>query len=78
MSLSVVILAAGLGKRMKSQTPKVLHEALGKPMVQHVIDAVKALKPAKTIVVIGNGAEEVRKRIDDRKSPRYRRCTVDG
>jgi bifunctional UDP-N-acetylglucosamine pyrophosphorylase/glucosamine-1-phosphate N-acetyltransferase len=65
MSLSVVILAAGLGKRMKSQTPKVLHEALGKPMVQHVIDAVKALKPAKTIVVIGNGAEEVRKRIDD-------------
>lgn len=65
MNLSVVILAAGRGKRMNSKAPKVLHEALGKPMVQHVIDAVRTLKPAKTIVVIGNGAEEVRERLDD-------------
>lgn len=65
MKLSVVILAAGRGKRMKSRTPKILHEALGRPMVQHVIDAVKTLKPAKTIVVVGNGADEVKGRIDD-------------
>lgn len=65
MNLTVVILAAGLGKRMKSKTPKVLHEILGRPMIQYVIDAVKTLKPAKTIVVIGNGAEEVKERLDD-------------
>ncbi|MEW6600477.1 MAG: NTP transferase domain-containing protein, partial [Nitrospirota bacterium] len=65
MKLSVVILAAGRGKRMKSRTPKILHEALGRPMVRYVIDAVKTLKPAKTILVVGNGADEVRARIDD-------------
>ncbi len=65
MNLTVVILAAGIGKRMKSGMPKVLHEALGKPMLQHVIDAVKPLKPSKTVVVIGNGAEEVKVRIKD-------------
>ncbi|NOZ68552.1 MAG: UDP-N-acetylglucosamine diphosphorylase/glucosamine-1-phosphate N-acetyltransferase [Deferribacteres bacterium] len=63
MNLSVVILAAGLGKRMKSGIPKVLHETLGRPMLQHVIDAVTPLKPEKTVVVIGNGADEVRRRI---------------
>ncbi len=62
MNVSVVILAAGLGKRMKSRTPKVLHEALGKPMLHHVIDAVKSLNPAKIIVVVGNGADEVENR----------------
>ena len=65
MNLNVVILAAGLGKRMKSGMPKVLHEALGKPMLQYVIDAVKLLKPSRTIVVIGTGADEVRRRIKD-------------
>ncbi len=65
MHLSVVVLAAGLGKRMKSGTPKILHEALGRPMIQHVLDTVKTLKPARTIVVVGNGAEKVRARIDD-------------
>ncbi len=63
MNLTVVILSAGLGKRMKSSMPKVLHEALGKPMLQHVIDAVKPLKPSRTVVVIGNGADEVRRRM---------------
>ena len=38
-SLAVVILAAGLGKRMVSQTPKVLHPLLGQPMLGHVLDA---------------------------------------
>jgi bifunctional UDP-N-acetylglucosamine pyrophosphorylase/glucosamine-1-phosphate N-acetyltransferase len=63
MNLSVVILAAGKGKRMKSAHPKVLHEVLGRPMLQYVIDAVRPLEPRKIIVVIGNGAEAVRKRL---------------
>ncbi len=63
MNLSVVILAAGRGKRMNSLVPKVLHEVLGKPMLQYTIDAVKVLKPQKTVVVIGNGADAVRNRM---------------
>lgn len=62
MNLSVVILAAGRGKRMNSRIPKVLHEVLGRPMLQYVIDAVKPLKPQRIIVVIGNGADAVIKR----------------
>ncbi len=64
MNLSVVILAAGLGKRMNSAIPKVLHETLGQPMLQHVINAVKPLNPAKIVVVIGNGAESVKKAVN--------------
>jgi bifunctional UDP-N-acetylglucosamine pyrophosphorylase/glucosamine-1-phosphate N-acetyltransferase len=51
---------------MKSGSPKVLHEVLGVPMLQHVLDAVSPLKAQKTIVVIGNKAEEVKKRFRDR------------
>ncbi|UCD34959.1 MAG: bifunctional UDP-N-acetylglucosamine diphosphorylase/glucosamine-1-phosphate N-acetyltransferase GlmU [Nitrospiraceae bacterium] len=47
---------------MKSRTPKVLHEVLGRPMLQHVIDAVMPLKPSGIITVVGNGAEEVKQR----------------
>lgn len=63
MNLSVVILAAGRGKRMKSCIPKVLHEVLGMPMLQYVINATQPLKPRKTVVVIGTGADAVRDRI---------------
>lgn len=63
MDLSVVILAAGRGKRMKSSIPKVLHEVLGLPMLQYVIRATEPLKPRKTVVVIGTGADAVRNRI---------------
>jgi bifunctional UDP-N-acetylglucosamine pyrophosphorylase/glucosamine-1-phosphate N-acetyltransferase len=70
MKISVVILAAGLGKRMNSNIPKVLHEVLGRPMLQYAVDAVKTLKPQKIIVVIGNGADAVKKRLsaEDRLS----------
>ncbi|MFQ3208218.1 MAG: bifunctional UDP-N-acetylglucosamine pyrophosphorylase/glucosamine-1-phosphate N-acetyltransferase, partial [Glaciecola sp.] len=43
MSLSVIILAAGKGTRMKSSLPKVLHPIAGKPMVEHIIEAAKEL-----------------------------------
>lgn len=47
----IIILAAGEGKRMKSDIPKVLHEICGKPMVNHVVDAARKLSPKKLIVV---------------------------
>jgi bifunctional UDP-N-acetylglucosamine pyrophosphorylase/glucosamine-1-phosphate N-acetyltransferase len=60
MNLYAVILAAGEGKRMKSDRPKVLHNVVGIPMLHHVIEAVQPLKPARTIVVIGKGADIVK------------------
>ena len=60
MPLSVVILAAGQGTRMKSARPKVIHKLAGKPILQHVVDASCALEPDQVIVVIGHGAEQVR------------------
>lgn len=60
MSLDVVILAAGQGTRMRSQLPKVLHRVAGKPMLEHVIDAARALQPASIQVVVGHAAQQVR------------------
>ncbi len=58
--LHVVILAAGEGKRMKSALPKVLQKVAGKPMLGHVIDAARALKPEALHVVYGHGGDQVR------------------
>jgi bifunctional UDP-N-acetylglucosamine pyrophosphorylase / glucosamine-1-phosphate N-acetyltransferase len=58
--LSVVILAAGQGKRMKSDLPKVLQPVAGRPLLQHVINAARALEPAATYVVYGYGGDRVR------------------
>ncbi len=60
MPLSIVILAAGQGTRMKSARPKVLHPLAGRPLLAHVIDTARALEPAQLIVVIGHGADAVR------------------
>ena len=57
--LAAVILAAGQGKRMQSDLPKVLHTVGDRPMVLHVIDAVKALGASPVIVVTGYEAERV-------------------
>ena len=51
--LAVVILAAGLGTRMKSEAPKVLHEVCGRPMLSYVIDAALSVSPARIVVVTG-------------------------
>lgn len=61
MSLNVVILAAGQGKRMNSQLPKVLHPLAGKPLLAHVVAAARALSPEKIVVVIGHGGDAVSK-----------------
>lgn len=58
-SLAAVILAAGQGKRMQSDLPKVLHAVGGRPMVLHVVDAVKGIGAAPVIVVTGYQAERV-------------------
>lgn len=60
MRVCAVILAAGLGTRMKSSLPKVAHQLNGKPMVGYVVDAVAGLNPEKTIVVIGQAGTAVR------------------
>jgi len=62
MSISVVILAAGQGTRMKSSTPKVLHEISGKPMLFHAIDAAKALSDDITVVLY-HQADRIREEI---------------
>ncbi|MGH1373064.1 MAG: bifunctional UDP-N-acetylglucosamine diphosphorylase/glucosamine-1-phosphate N-acetyltransferase GlmU [Cellvibrionaceae bacterium] len=58
--LDIVILAAGKGTRMKSNTPKVLHPIAGKPMLGHVLDCARSLGDAKLNVVIGHGADQVK------------------
>jgi bifunctional UDP-N-acetylglucosamine pyrophosphorylase/glucosamine-1-phosphate N-acetyltransferase len=56
---AVIILAAGKGTRMKSDEHKVLHPIAGRPMLAHLLDSVDALGPAKTVVVVGSGREQV-------------------
>lgn len=58
--LNIVILAAGKGTRMHSDTPKVLHQVGGQPILGHVIDCAKALQPQNIIVVYGFGGEQVK------------------
>jgi len=59
--LNIVILAAGQGKRMQSDLPKVLHPIAGKSMLGHVLDSARALRADNVIAVIGHGAEQVQK-----------------
>ena len=59
-NLTVVILAAGLGTRMKSRKAKVLHEAGGLPLVRHVVDSALAVTtPDRVVVVVGHQADQV-------------------
>jgi len=62
--VTVVILAAGLGTRMKSRKAKVLHRAGGKTLVEHVVDTALTFTPAERIfVVVGHQADEVRQAV---------------
>jgi bifunctional UDP-N-acetylglucosamine pyrophosphorylase/glucosamine-1-phosphate N-acetyltransferase len=61
-----VILAAGLGKRMKSSRPKVLHEVLGVPMLRYCVDAVRTLHPVRLVIVVGSSGEKVKEVINGR------------
>jgi bifunctional UDP-N-acetylglucosamine pyrophosphorylase / glucosamine-1-phosphate N-acetyltransferase len=59
MALAAVILAAGLGTRMRSATPKVLHKLFGKPVVRYVIDTALSLQPDRIVVVVGPSGASV-------------------
>ena len=59
--LAVIVLAAGQGTRMKSAVPKVLYPLAGRPMLGHVLNAAKALKPTRILVVTSPDADEVAK-----------------
>ena len=65
MKLSAVILAAGVGKRMKSSLPKVLHSFHGATMLQYVVTTLQELKPEKIVVVVGKHYEKIRSSLRD-------------
>ena len=65
MEHAIIILAAGRGERMNSETPKVMHKIAGAPMVMHTLRTAKSLDPDRIIVITGYGAEQVEKEISE-------------
>ncbi len=61
MQVSLIVLAAGMGTRMNSDLPKVLHPLAAVPMLHHALAASRALEPSRVVVVTGHGAEAVAK-----------------
>ncbi len=68
MDLAVIILAAGKGERMQSELPKVLHSLLGEPLLAHVLNTARVLKPKKQVVVVGYKAQEVKATFAEEKN----------
>jgi bifunctional UDP-N-acetylglucosamine pyrophosphorylase/glucosamine-1-phosphate N-acetyltransferase len=64
MTVNVVVLAAGEGKRFKSALPKPLHQVVGRPLLWHVLAAAAPLRAGRTVVVIGQGADDVRAAVE--------------
>ncbi|NOS35679.1 MAG: NTP transferase domain-containing protein, partial [Deltaproteobacteria bacterium] len=58
--IASIVLAAGLGKRMRSALPKVLHRVCGRPMLFYPLEALRGVRVEKTVVVIGHGGESVK------------------
>ncbi|SVC95980.1 uncharacterized protein METZ01_LOCUS348834, partial [marine metagenome] len=67
VKITVIILAAGQGTRMRSKLPKVLQSLAGRPLLAHVLDTAEALKPEQIVVVYGYGGEQVREYFADRE-----------
>src|ERR1700716_2946209 len=65
-TLDVVILAAGLGTRMKSATIKVLHRAAGRPIIDYVLDLASEVSSRPPVVVVGHQREAVQQSVGDR------------
>jgi len=61
--LQVCVLAAGRGKRMRSNLPKVLHKVLGRAMIDHILHTVESLRPKGIAVVTGHASEMVREHV---------------
>ena len=66
MSVSCVILAAGMGKRMNSSTPKVLHRVLGTTMLGHVLRAAEGLNPGKLVIVAGKHMDMIKSTVGNK------------
>lgn len=58
-TIAAIILAAGKGTRMKSDLHKVLHPIAGRPMLMHLVEAVEALNPARKVVIVGSGRDQL-------------------
>jgi bifunctional UDP-N-acetylglucosamine pyrophosphorylase/glucosamine-1-phosphate N-acetyltransferase len=67
--LSAVVMAAGEGTRMRSALPKPLHPLCGRPMLLHVLDALRELLVDRAVVVVGHGAERVTKTLQEDGPP---------
>jgi bifunctional UDP-N-acetylglucosamine pyrophosphorylase/glucosamine-1-phosphate N-acetyltransferase len=65
LNLTIVVLAAGQGVRIKSDLPKVMHPLAGRPMVRHVVETARSLEPNHLSVVVGYGADLVRQALGD-------------
>ncbi|MFI4919117.1 MAG: bifunctional UDP-N-acetylglucosamine diphosphorylase/glucosamine-1-phosphate N-acetyltransferase GlmU [Legionellales bacterium] len=65
MNLQIIILAAGQGKRMYSNTPKVLHQLAGMPMLTRVVETASQLKPDAIHVIYGHGGEQIKQALAD-------------
>ena len=67
--MNVVILAAGMGKRMQSALPKVLHPLAGKPLLQHVLDTARSLSASRLCVIYGHGGAAVQALLTQQPTP---------
>ena len=77
MNLSVIILAAGAGTRMRSSKPKVLHALAGKPLLEHVYNTSKKLGAEQVQVVYGHGGDQLTQGVTGRAA-RHRACRTTG
>lgn len=68
---AIVILAAGMGKRMKSRKAKVLHKVLGKPMIMYVVETARKVAGNDVILVVGHQAEKVRAIVSENEEVIY-------
>ncbi|HEY8178981.1 MAG TPA: bifunctional UDP-N-acetylglucosamine diphosphorylase/glucosamine-1-phosphate N-acetyltransferase GlmU [Candidatus Limnocylindria bacterium] len=66
LATAAIVLAAGQGTRMRSRVPKVLHPLAGRPMINHVLDALAAAGVERPVVVTGFGAEQLERALEDR------------
>src|SRR5262245_54032244 len=73
---SVVVLAAGLGTRMKSARPKVLQPLCGRPMLAFVVDQALRLEPARFFLVVGKEGAEARAAAESLVGPETLRCVL--
>ena len=76
MTVEIIILAAGEGKRMCSDLPKVLHPIGGKPMLQHLLETASDLAPYRIHVITGHGKEQVMATIEQPESPLYKQLKL--